>query len=275
MFMRIGIAKLLLLGTVGLFAAVAAQDSRFVPRRFDAKKLRLPVPQEAIDRQFTALSRMQGVEVEYTLFGSVGRLKGHTNLFISPVGQSVPRFEPANEIFAKLSTVLAAKGTEMLVVHWTSGGWPRAPLANSPPLQMGMAQTIRGWTVRNAGGQISIDPSTGEIIEATFTFIPDYGLPAKPRIGPEQAARLAAGAVEAPKWAAIGSVDTSRRELKYHCPYRRREKCTLVWEVHTFYRSLDTDPYGGTTIILVDAIEGRAMEASPVVYHAAGGGSSP
>jgi hypothetical protein len=156
---------------------------------------------------------MPDVEVEYSRFGSIGRLKGHTKLFISPGGRAV-----------KVN--------------------------------------------RGGGGSVAIDSLPGEIIEAGFDFIPDYGLPGKPKISAKEARRIASEAVESPTQAAKGSVTTSTPEFKYYRSHRMRETTTMVWQVHTSYRPQGDDPNEGHTVILVDAVEGLSIESWPGAMHA-------
>jgi hypothetical protein len=258
--MRTCIATLLLLTSFHPAASVAAQDAAFAPVRLRTEQLRIPIPQTVLDRQFQALSRMPGIEVEYDRFGSITRLKGHTRLFTSVAGRSVKEDEPANEIFARLSPLLAAKGTEMLVVGTALRGDRRL-------WRLFLRQTIRGRPVSYSGGTVVIDATSGEIVEASFTFVPDFGLPAKPKVDAAHAMRVAAEAVESPSQAAKGTVDVRPPALMYFRSPRPREPTALVWEVRTHYRPQGADPNDGDTIILVDALEGWPIQSLPAVVN--------
>jgi hypothetical protein len=153
----------------------------------------------------------------------------------------------------------------MLILSSRQDGDGRASVAH-----LTFTQTIRGLPVINGGGGIAIDTTTGEVIEAGFTFVPDRGLPAKPKISAEAALRIAAEAVESPTQAAKGTVATQLPQLKYYRSHRKRETAPLVWEVHTSYQPRGADPNLGSTIVLVDATEGLAIEALPGAVQATG-----
>lgn len=65
----------------------------------------------------TALALLGLAACEYSQFGSISRLKGHTKLFISPVGRAAKFDQPVDETFAKLSPVLASTRKEVLHGH--------------------------------------------------------------------------------------------------------------------------------------------------------------
>ncbi len=250
------ITALVILGIATLGAA--AQDRAFAPRRLASADLKVPVPQAALDLQFQAFSAMPGVEVEYSRFGSVQRLKGQTQLFVSKAGRSVQFEQPADEIFSKLRPVLAAKGTEQLIV--------RSVLehADGRLLSLKMSQTIRGLPVVAGDAQPEIDTATGEIVSASFFFVPDQGLPTKPRISAQEAFRVAAATLEATDKAAKGTVKQSMAPtLKYYRPHRRTDAPTLIWEVYAHYRPSNDDVNQQSATVLVDAIQGWTIDAFP------------
>lgn len=250
------IAALVILGITALGAA--AQDRAFAPRRLASADLQVSIPQAALDLQFQALSAMPGVEVEYSRFGSVRRLQGQTHLFISKAGRSVQFEQPADEIFSKLRPVLAAKGTERLIVR-SVYEHPDGRL-----LSLKMSQTIRGLPVVASDAQLEIDTATGEIVSASFFFVPDQGLPTEPRISAQEAFRVAAQALEATDKAATGTVKQPLAPtLKYYRPHRNTDAPTLIWEVYAHYRPSNGDVNQQSAIILVDAIQGWTIDAFP------------
>lgn len=255
------ITALVILGIVTLTST--AQDRGFAPRRLVSADLKVPVPQAALDLQYQALAAMPGVEVEYSRFGSVRRLKGPTQLFISKAGRSVQFEQPADEIFTKLRPVLAAKGTEKLIVR-SVYEHPDGRL-----LSLKMVQTIRGLPVVASDAQLEIDTATGEIVSASFFFVPDHGLPTKPRIPAQEAFRVAAEALEATDKAAKGSVTRPMAPtLKYYRPHRKTDAPTLIWEVYAHYRPSNGDVNQQSAIVLVDAIEGWTIDALPDTANA-------
>ena len=75
--------------------------------------------------------------------------------------------------------------------------------------------------------------------------------------------RVAAEAVESPRQAAKGTVDTLAPELMYYRSHRQSDPTVLVWRVLTHYRPQGEDPNDGSTTILVDAIAGWSLESLP------------
>jgi hypothetical protein len=135
-------------------------------------------------------------------------------------------------------------------------------------LSLKLAQTIRGLPVEGTDTQLEIDTATGEIVSGSFLFVPDQGLPTKPRIAAQEAFRLATEALEATNKAAKGTVTQPHAPvLKYYRPYRSGDVPTLIWEVYAAYPShggID----GGSVIVVIDALTGQSIDIRPASVHA-------
>ena len=244
------IAALVVLGVIALGESTLAQDRAFAPRRVSASELKISVPQAALDQQFQALAAMPSVEVEYSRLGNISRLKGRTHLLISDQGRSVQFDQSADEIFQKLRILLVASGTEKLIVRSS------LEYADGTLLSLKLAQTIRDVPVEGAFIELAIDTATGEIVEGSFLFVPDQGLPTEPKIGAQEAFRVATEALEASGKAAKGTVVPGHAPvLKYYRPFRRGDVPRLTWEVYAAYPSHADDE--GSVIVVIDAVTGE------------------
>jgi hypothetical protein len=259
--MDIRIAAAVVLGTIALGTSAPAQDRAFAPRRVSASELKIPVPQAALDQQFRALKAMPSIEVEYSRLGSISRLQGQTHLFISATGRSKSFDQSADEIIQKLRPVLLARGTEKLITR-SSYEHPDGRL-----LSLKLGQTIRGLPVEGTDVQLEIDTATGEIVSGSFVFVPDHGLPTEPRIGAQEAFRVATEAVEETHKAAKGAVTQPHAPvLKYQRPYRSGDVPRMIWEVYAAYPA-QGGVDGGTVIVVIDAVTGELRDMRTASVH--------
>jgi hypothetical protein len=255
------IAALVVLGAFVLGESAAAQDRAFAPRRLAASELKVSVPQTALDEQFQALAAMPFVEVEYSRLGNISRLKGQTHLLVSGQGRSVQFDQSADEIFQKLRTLLVARGTEKLIVRSS------LEYADGTLLSVKLGQTIRDVPVEGAFIELAIDTATGEIVEGSFQFVPDQGLPTDPKLAAQEAFRAATEALEASGKAAKGTVTQGHAPvLKYYCPFRRADVPRLTWEVYAAYPSPADDE--GSVIVVIDAVTGELIDIRSSSAHA-------
>jgi hypothetical protein len=262
--MKTRIAATALMITLGTFTfEAAAQQELRSPRRLTPTELKLPVPDAALQSQFDQLRAMPAVQVEYSSLGSVKRVHGRTGVIITSAGRGVKFGQSADEIFARLRGILLAKGTEKLIVRNTM------QFPNEGKMTIRLEQTIRGIPVEGSDAQIEIDTRTGEIILASFFFVPDQGLPSQPKLSASDAFVRAARSLEESDKAEKGSVQQGATpQLKYYRPHRASDVPRLVWAVGTSYVPKNPTAQNEEAIMLIDAIMGEIVELLPSVAHA-------
>ena len=258
MKIRIAAAALTIALSAFTYEAAAQQELR-APRRLAPSELKLPVPDAALQSQFDQLRAMPAAQVEYSPLGSVKRLQGRTGVIITPAGRAVKFGQAADEIFARIRGVLLAKGTEKLIVRNTM------QFPNEGKMTVRMEQTIRGIPVEGSDAQIEIDTRTGEIILASFFFVPDHGLPSQPKLSASDAFVRAARSLEESDKAEKGSVHQGAApQLKYYRPHSASDVPRLVWAVGTSYVPKNPAAQNEEAIVLIDAIKGEIVELLPM-----------
>lgn len=262
--MKTRIVAAALITTLGTFTfETAAPQELKAPRRLAPTEVKLPVSDAALQSQFDQLRAMPAVQVEYSPLGSVKRVRGRTGVIITPAGRGVKFGQSADEIFAMLRGVLLAKGTEKLIVRNTM------QFPDEGKMTVRMEQTIRGIPVEGSDAQVEIDTQTGEILLASFFFVPDQGLPTKPKLSAAEAFVRAAQSLEESDKAEKGSVQQGLApHLKYYRPHRASELPRLVWAVGTSYVPKNTTAQNEEAVVLIDAIKGEIVELLPSVAHA-------
>lgn len=150
---------------------------------------------DVLARQFQVLQAMPNVWIEYSPFGAPTSISGDTDLVLSESVMRLKVREFAPELLALLRPVILARGTETLqildnrIVDPVPGRADRRHLIHR---RTDVAQSIRGIRVMVAPRSearlaIEADFVTGEITRINGQFLPDWGLPAEPRISAQEA----------------------------------------------------------------------------------------
>ncbi|HWN06362.1 MAG TPA: hypothetical protein VNO53_04280 [Steroidobacteraceae bacterium] len=243
-----------------LIAAAASTPAEAVnpPRLLESAKLPVAVEPEALQRQFDALSAMPDVEIEYSPLGPVTAISGRTGVVLP---RSVREFREGSIIYGLLEALgpaLLATGREDLVVTRNEH--------SSSSRDIRTEQTIRGLPVVDGRVAVSIDEKSGEVLYVGAAFLPDRGLPKKPRLTAAQAWQALVRALEASGDAMPGSLAKSEKPyLAYYGAQSYEARPRLVWA----FRASFTCPTGrhDNELVWVDAIDGSiAGRRSTILY---------
>lgn len=173
--------------------------------------------------------------VEYSPLGSVKEVWGNTGLVLSPEALKLKKGDSGAAILRQLSDLLLANGDELLTLE-------EANFFEGPGGSIGgmsFRQSIRGVPVINGIVAFDYDGKTKRIYMLSTGFIPNRGLPARPKLTAKQAERIAGGVILEPTF------------LGYLLPCCGPKLPTLVWAVKT--------STGDVEMVYVDAIGGTVV----------------
>ncbi len=248
-----------LLGLVILVAATTVSAGT-PPVLLQSARLPVAVEPEALQRQFETLSAMRGVEIEYSPLGPVSAISGRTGIILP---RSVLEFREGSinkGLLDALAPVLLATGREVLTVRRNDHGRASRDIRTD--------QSIRNIPVVNGRVAVSVDEKTGEVLYVGGAFLPDRGLPSKPKLTAAQAWRALVRVMEASGDAIPGSLVRSEKPyLAYYGAqsYAVETRPRLVWTI----RAAFTCPTGrrDDEFIWIDSIDGTVVgRRSNVMY---------
>lgn len=238
-FPSTGTIRIALIAVISMAIGAAARAAECLPdcscptpRLLKSQDLPVIVDQNLLQRQFEALRRMTLENVEYTSLGSVKEVWGNTGLVLSPEVLRLKKGDSGAAILRLLGDLLLANGDEVLTLE-------EANLFEGPGGSIGgmsFRQSIRGVPVINGIVAFDYDGKTKRIYMLSTGFIPNRGLPAKPKLTAQQAERIAGGVILEPAF------------LGYLLPCCGLRPATLVWAIRT--------STGDVEMVYVDAISG-------------------
>jgi hypothetical protein len=183
---------------LGLLISVAGLAVGAPPVLLKPENLPVVVEPEALRRQFDVLSAMRGVEIEYSRLGPVSQVIGRTGVELP---RSVREFREGSintGLLEGLGSMLLATGREALVV--------KSNRFYGSSREIETEQTIRGIPVVGGLVTASIDETSGEVLAVVAAFLPDRGLPSKPKLSADQAWQALVRVFEASGDASPGSL---------------------------------------------------------------------
>ena len=181
-------------GATGLFAIEGPSGddilgtfaTALVPKLLSAHELEMPIEQEALQRQFDALTAMQLPKLEYAVSGPVSYLRGDTGIVLPRSVRALKPGDSAAEVFALFKDLLLAKGTEVATVEKI--GDP-----TDVSFTLVLSFSIRDTPVYKGSVDIEYDPATLRVSALNAgQFVTDRGLPRTPRLSAQEAERIAA-----------------------------------------------------------------------------------
>jgi hypothetical protein len=223
------------------------------PVLLKSENLPVVVEPEALQKQIDVLSAMRGVEIEYSRLGPVSQVIGRTGVELP---RSVREFREGSintGLLDGLGPMLLATGREALVV--------KSNRYYGSSREIETEQTIRGIPVVGGLVTASIDETSGEVLAIVAAFLPDRGLPRKPKLSADQAWQALVRVFEASGDASPGSLNRyGKPSLAYHAhsdPLVPR----LVWEFQAYF----TCPTGrqDSETVWLDAIDGTVVGRIP------------
>jgi hypothetical protein len=257
---RCGLRILIAFALFLLGAGAGAQDVAVVtPKLLDGQDLQTPFEQEALQRQFNALSAMQLHELEYSASGPIVSLHGTTGIVLPRSVRTLKKGDSAAEIFALLKDILLANGTEEV----------RVEAFKRDPYSLRLSHSIRSIPVRNGNIAIEYDPATLAVTGVAANFVPDRGLQRTPRLSAGQAEQIVADEINAREGTPGAAVEMQPgTHLAYYggwstYPAQRPDgsrsprvesiSARLVWVVVAVWQT-------GDEIRVVDAVTGNIVD---------------
>lgn len=245
-----------------VFCSSTAQDVYADrPKLLRPQDVVIPVEALLLQRQYEALSKMPSVEVAYTDLGLLYRLKGPTGIVFTSGFRGLQLGEAAPEALAKLGPILLASGSETFTVRRNdiSGGMGYRRII--------LQQSIRGIPVVSGLLDLDVDDANGMLHELHSRFVPDRGLPSKPKLTADEAAQRAVEYLEGAQWAEPESVQIQGEPtLAYFAGTHEPQKPSLIWVVRVNYFK----PVEGSEDrhLWIDAIDGTLRGVGGDVWSA-------
>jgi hypothetical protein len=242
---------------LGLALPVVAGERQLGPPvRLTPSEVVVSVDQDALDRQYQALSSMPSVKASYSNLGLISLIEGHTGIVLSNQMRASKRGDAGAEVLDKFRDLLLARGEETLVVRLNTASPTRARVVK-------LDQSIRGIPVLHGVVSVTIDEATGIVRSMGAYFLPDHGLPRQPKLSSAKATALVTEMLETQGIAKPGTVEASNAPtLAYHGIFPNSKRARLVWAVTAHYVSVDTgDSSDG--IYWIDAIDGEYVGTEP------------
>jgi hypothetical protein len=229
---------------------IAGERPPGAPLRLTPSEVVLSVDQDALDRQYQALSAMPSVNVTYSDLGLIRVIEGNTGIVLSNQARGFKKGDSATEVLDKLRDVLLASGAETLTVRLNTAS--RADSCDQLdqsirgiPVIHGVSHRWEATRIVRSRGHIScriticLNQSQSSTITLATTMLETQGV-AKP-----------------------GTVTVSETPtLGYHAIFPNSTRARLVWAVTAFYISPDTGERSDG-IFWIDAVDGEYVGTEP------------
>lgn len=236
--MRLGLASVLM-----TFTSLAwAQDDSLSPRLLQASKLKAPVDQALLQRQFDTLRAMNLDAVEYSPRGPITSVVGQTGIVLPSNASRRKKGDSATDMLPLIDDVLLASGTESLVVNENE-------VFYGPERTLQLVQTIRGIPVINGVVSMSYNADTGAVSSITAHFVPDRGLPHKAELSLQKAQEIVAKGLASEKASEVNF--TEEAYLAYFADFADPDPPHLVWAMRATTEDSDDMLYVDTSSGLV------------------------
>ena len=238
-----------------LWCTPGQEAGAVAPKLLRSQDLAIPVEESALQRQYEALSKMSSIDVTYNKLGLLYRLEGPTGIVFSESFRQLRLGDAAPEAVEKLGPILLATGSETFVVRRND--------VPQPHRRITLQQSIRGIPVLGGLSDIDVDEQSGMLRVMYSRFIPDRGLPKKPKLTAEEAFQRTVEYLEGAGWAEPESVQLQRDPtLAYFAGIHELQRPRLIWVVIVEYLK----PIEGSDerYAWIDAIDGSCQGLSPV-----------
>lgn len=245
-----------------LLCCTTAQEAHAAaPKLLHSQDLAIPVAESTLQRQYDALRKMPPVDVTYSKLGLLYRLEGPTGIVFSDGFRQLRLGDAVPEALQKLAPILLAAGSETFTVR-------RNDISSGMQFRkVVLEQSIRGIPVLAGFSSLDVDDTNGMLRVLHSRFIPDRGLPKRPKLTAEEAFERTVEYLEGAGWAEPESVQLQREPtLAYFAGTDELQRPRLIWVVLVHY--LKPTEGSDERYAWIDAIDGSCRGLSPVGWSA-------